>query len=172
LFHNGALSDPLNEYSKASKKISSKKAKTDADYEKLQEIEFYGGLYLNKDGKVVVPGLAFEACLGSGAAKLRLKKVVAGALFVEEDALLVFDGPQDLKERSQDPSSKLTVGVKIQKSRIQRTRPMFNKWHFHCTINYDDSLLNKEQVKDILKEAGQQGLCDWRPRYGRFTVSY
>jgi hypothetical protein len=163
------MADPLNYYAKESKRTSGKKAKTDADYERLAEIEFLGGMYLNEEDKPIIPANVFEACLASGAAKMRLKKVLQGALYCEQDAVLSYSGEKDVKKRFNTREGKLTVGVKIQKSRVMRTRPQFNDWSFTTKVCYDEHQLTLSQVKDILTEAGYQGLCDWRPRYGRFT---
>jgi len=48
IMHNGQTADPLNPFSKAMKEISSKRKKTDTDYEAMANIEYRAGLYLNK----------------------------------------------------------------------------------------------------------------------------
>ena len=50
LMRNGQTSDPLNHFSKAIKDISGKRAKTDADFIALSEIEYRSGLYIDKNG--------------------------------------------------------------------------------------------------------------------------
>jgi hypothetical protein len=57
IMHNGQTADPLNKWSKSLKQISSKRMKTDADYEEMARIEFMAGLYLGKDGPVVPANL-------------------------------------------------------------------------------------------------------------------
>ena len=42
LLHNGQMANPLNKWAKLMKQISSKRAKTDADYEEMARIEFLG----------------------------------------------------------------------------------------------------------------------------------
>jgi hypothetical protein len=38
-------------------------------------------------------------------------------------------------------------------------------------VEYEDSVVNEEQVDRWVNSAGTQvGLCDWRPRCGRFTA--
>jgi len=56
--------------------------------------------------------------------------------------------------------------------RIMRTRPIFRNWSALAVIEYESSLLNLEQVDRWIQTAGVQvGICDWRPRYGRFTAA-
>jgi hypothetical protein len=65
IMHNGALSDPLNQYSKAIKRISSKRHKVDSDYEEMARLEYHGGLYLHQ-GRPCIPGFVVEAALVRG----------------------------------------------------------------------------------------------------------
>ena len=56
-------------------------------------------------------------------------------------------------------------------SRVMRTRPIFNNWAAVVEVEFEDSILNEEQVERWVHAAGTQvGLCDWRPRCGRFTA--
>ena len=45
LMHNGQLSDPLNPWAQAIKRITDKRKKTLADLEEVGRLEWYGGLY-------------------------------------------------------------------------------------------------------------------------------
>jgi len=52
-----------------------------------------------------------------------------------------------------------------------RTRPIFKEWSIHAKFQYEDGQVNKHQVDTAVIKAGELvGLCDWRPRYGRFSV--
>jgi len=55
-----ALADPLHPLTHKLNEIARKKLKTDADYEKIAEIEWYGSLWV-EDGRLVIPGEAIEA---------------------------------------------------------------------------------------------------------------
>ena len=51
------------------KAITSNRKKTDADLDELARLEFMGGLYLNKEGRVIIPAYVMEGCLiGKGGA--------------------------------------------------------------------------------------------------------
>ena len=66
---------------------------------------------------------------------------------------------------------RLCVPVGLNGKRVMRTRPIFRAWSVVAEVEYEDTILNLEQVNRWVQTAGVQvGLCDWRPRYGRFTV--
>jgi len=55
------------------------------------------------------------------------------------------------------------------KSRVMRSRPVFPQWSAIVTVNYHS--LSADQILQIAERAGSVvGLCDWRPRHGRFTA--
>ena len=54
------LADPLHPLSRKLGEITRKKLKTDADFEKIAQIEWYGSLWA-EGGKLVIPGEAIEA---------------------------------------------------------------------------------------------------------------
>ncbi|NDG19284.1 MAG: hypothetical protein EB117_13560 [Betaproteobacteria bacterium] len=56
-------------------------------------------------------------------------------------------------------------------SRVMRTRPIFRDWSAIVEVEYEDSVVNEEQVVRWMSSGGTQvGLCDWRPKFGRFTA--
>lgn len=169
LMHNGRLADPMNEFARSLKAITGKRDKTDADYEEMARVEWYGGMYTD-NGKPCIPGEVIEAVLITAAKKTKRGKQVMGGLYCPENALLEFDGPQDLEERWADANSRLTCGCKIGKNRVMRTRPRFNEWALEFTVMYDPHQLNESAIKEIVNTAGEMGLCDWRPKFGRFVV--
>ena len=51
-----------------------------------------------------------------------------------------------------------------------RTRPIFREWGLEFTAHYDSQLINKDSLVEFVEAAGRAGLCDGRPRFGRFEV--
>lgn len=153
------------------KEISSKRAKTDADFEELARLEFFGGLYLTQDGPVV-PAEALTACIIEGAKKERKGKVAATGVFVTEHACLEYDGPRAAEKLWKDERFRHQSLVRIQRNRVLRTRPIFNDWAIVFTAEYEDRVVNSNKALDRwIEVAGREvGLLDWRPRYGRFNV--
>jgi hypothetical protein len=168
--HNGQTADPLNRFAKAMKRISEKKPKTEADYEELAKIEWTAGLYA-KDGIPVIPGTVLEAALAVGARRTKKGKAVQAGVVCPSDYPIIYTGPAGLDALWADENFRLTVGVRVQRNRVMRTRPIFRDWACEFDVRYDPAQLNESDVKEIVKRTGDEiGLCDWRPKFGRFTV--
>lgn len=171
LMHNGLLASPTNKWARLMKEISSKRAKTDADHEELARLEFFGSLYLTKDGPVL-PAEALTAVIIEGAKKERMGKVAATGVFVTQHACLEYDGPRTAEELWADEAFRHQALVRIQRNRVLRTRPMFDNWSAVVNVDYEDRVVASAKALDRwLELAGREvGLLDWRPRFGRFTV--
>lgn len=178
IVHNGELADPFYSFSSEIKKISGKRKKTDADHEMMAKLEWRGGLYINEN-KLIIPSECFEASL-VGAAKLsRLGKDAARGLFVEDHLVIEGDGiPNAVTDEVLDEmytSGKFTFrkGVRVGTAKVMRTRPIFGLgWFANAAIVFNDAVFNRQQIEDLAIAAGSQiGLCEWRPRFGRFAVS-
>lgn len=169
--HNGNLANPLSKASKALKQVTSKKKKTDADFERMAEIEFKAGLYIDEDRGPVIPGENIEATLYNAAKITKEGKIAKSACFVPKSAVLQYDGPRDADGLWEDERFRNCVGVKVGMARVMRTRPIFKDWSAIVEVEFEDSVVNAEQVDRWVNSAGTQvGLCDWRPRCGRFTA--
>jgi hypothetical protein len=153
------------------KKISVKRIKTEADYEELARIEWYAGLYLQKT-KIILPSFILEATLLNAGKKIRMGQQVKAGLFIEEHALLHYDGEElSVDELWEQGNHRLSSIVRIGQAKVIRTRPIFNNWNTEFVITFDDELLDADQVIEIVKKAGEVvGFCDWRPKYGRFQI--
>jgi ribosomal protein L18E len=171
ILHNGQTADPLNRYSKMMKEVSSKRAKTDADFAELARIEWYASLYLDNN-RVCVPGEVLEAAFVNGAKKSKLGTQAKAGLFVADNAILEFDGSNlTIDELWERDENRFTIGVRVQRNKIMRTRFRVNQWSAIVEVVYDPKQLNKSQVVDAVKATGEQvGICDWRPKFGRFAA--
>ena len=178
LLHNGQTADPRNAYSKALKVISGKRKKTDADYEQMAKLEWMAGVYISQQ-RFVLPVHVIESAVIAGAKKSKNGVQAKCGLFFEDDALLTFDGcpegpitDQVLGELFDGGRHVLTIGVKVGMSRVMRTRPLLRNWQARVEFQYDPDVLNEREILPILEDAGRLvGLCDWRPKYGRFEVT-
>lgn len=167
---NGQLADPLHPLTKLLRSFSTKRHKTDADHEKMAEIEFLGGLWLDS-GRPCLMGEAIEAAFVEAARRRRLGRTARAGLICPANAPLRYDGPTEPEELWQRPEFRLRVPVRVQSHRVMRTRPMFSGWSATVELHYLPSLLNRREVIEIMRLAGEQiGLGGWRPRFGRFTV--
>lgn len=173
LMHNGQLADPGNQYSRAVKEISSKRNKTEADFEEMARLEWMGSLYL-ADGAPCIPGYVLEATLigrGGAARKQKMGKQAAAGLYVTANFPLEYDGPRDPKELWTINRFRFQALVRVGQARVMRTRPIFNEWAATVNIEVEPDLVNVADAKLWMAIAGREsGLMDWRPKFGRFEV--
>lgn len=171
LLHNGQTCDPMNSFSKMLKQISSKRDKTDADFEEMARIEWYASLYLD-NGRVCLPAEVIEAALIGGAKKFKLGKQAQAGLFATHNAILKFDGCEmEVDELWKRDANRYTCGAKIGTNKIMRTRFRVDQWSTSAEIAFDPGLLNENRVIEILQTTGSiVGIGDWRPKFGRFRA--
>jgi hypothetical protein len=171
LMHNGQLADPLNKWSKALKELSGQRKKTEEVHVEMSRIEWLGGLYVNGDGKAIIPSECIEAAIYEGAKKQKLGKAFKSAVFVYEDAVLDIGTKKKLEDLWGDDNYRDTRGVRIGTSRIMRTRPVFKQWKARFEVAFDDEQVNASDVERAVNDAGRLvGFLDYRPKFGRFSV--
>lgn len=176
LCHNGQTADPRNTYAKAMKAVTGKRNKTDADYDEMARLEWLAGLY-RIDGDIVIPDYVIESTIISGAKKSTRGPQAKCGLFFTEHASLQFDGKpceitdETLAEMFASGSFTHTIGVKVGKSKVMRTRPIFRNWSLSATCQFDPDVLNQRDIEEFASDAGKLvGLGDWRPKHGRFDA--
>lgn len=168
--HNGQLADPLNPIAREMKRVSGKRAKTEADYEQLAKLEFIGGLYLS-NGVPCIPGEVLEAGFVQAAKKSRRGQQAKAGVISDGFWNLEYDGPRDIEGLWKDERFRLSVGVRVQQNRVIRTRPIFREWSADVSIDFLPDQLSRQEVVETARVMGRLiGLGDWRPKFGRFTV--
>ena len=172
LMHNGQLANPLNPLAKEMKKITSVRTKTDEHHMELQRLEFLAGLYLDDKQRVILPSEVIESALVEGAKKAKLGKAFKAAMSVWDAAVLEYGEqltPAQLWEKADTYAD--VRGVKVGQARVMRTRPRFNSWAATFTVHWAEDQITIEQLRTAIDDAGRQvGLCDYRPKFGRFEV--
>ena len=170
LMKNGQTADPLNQFAKASKEISGKRKKTDADHLALRKNDFMGALYMNENGPCI-PGRVIGAALIAGAKKSKCGPSAKAGTYVQGNFDLEYDGPRDPEELYADENFTDIQPVKVGQAKVIRCRPVFQDWEIGVTVSFDDLLCNEADVEQWLTDAGTQcGVGDYRPRHGRFIV--
>jgi len=173
IMHSCQCVNPLHPLSIAQKKINAKKKnKTDEDLAMLSDLEWEGGLYWNDEVGVYVPAENIEATIREGAkARRKGKDIVKG--FMVEDMMVPLDIGENLtkEEMKADFRFRDVRAMRVKTSRVMRTRPRFNMWNLAFTAMYDENVLNFDEIVDAIEYAGQYvGLCDSRPKYGKFSA--
>jgi hypothetical protein len=181
ILHNGALADSSNEWTARINSLVTK-AKSSSSEEvtrQLRVARMIGGLYLNSNGKPVLPQHMLAAALARGATKVDQKKgkhYISG-ISVRDNANLIHSGPDDVNQLAEDESFQLNIGVKIGTSTVMGTRPIFREWAAELPVSFESDLVDADTVVNIIAAAGRFiGIGDWRPsspkpgKYGRFVV--
>ena len=181
LMHNGRLADPLDEYAKALSKVSSIRSKTEADHEEMARLEWEGSLYLDREGRIGIPGINMRSMIvgpGGAARQHKQGKDAAKALRFDEFYPLSVNGNgsvTDYKALWNDSQYRHRVNVSIGRSTVIRTRPIFEGWAVDVTFYYHPDFADEDDVIHWWRVAGNEvGLGDWRPQkygpYGTFDV--
>lgn len=124
---------------------------------------------LYKDEKIgcYVPSVMVEACIREASkdfkkGKINYKTTILSSVFVEEEKI-------SLNKEIYDEIDKRPVV--IQRNRIVRSRPRFNKWELSFILCFDENRIEPGILKQILEESGvSRGLGDYRPKFGRFKI--
>jgi hypothetical protein len=170
IMHSGRLADPLDPASEAIKAVPVGKRATKADMKRKSELELLGSLYLDSAGKIVIPANNLIAVLIEGAKRDKRGKEFSAGTYIEEDALLEYDGPP-AKGLFKEDRFVLRLPVKQGMSRIIRTRPIFMEWAATFEVLFDTLQVDRKSITAAITVAGERiGLGDWRPRYGRFSA--
>lgn len=173
LMHNSRLANPLDPATKAVKRLTGKRKKTDEDHEEIAHLEFLGSLYLDSDVGPYVPGENIGRCLVDAGRISKRGVLVTRGVFIETDVNpLAYDGPRDPEKLWADANYQLMASVKVGMQRTMRCRPMFRQWSADAEGTLDPNVLDFTDLADIAQTAGSMiGIGDWRPRYGRFQAT-
>lgn len=171
LMNSNAVVDPLHPISIEKKKISGKRKKTEADYEELKRLDFYGAIYQSK-GRLVIPARCLMASLESGAKKSKDgAKVREGCFISEPGEFIIPTKYESIDDLYKNEDHIFTTVVRVNRASVLKTRPIFQEWRCEFTVEFLDDIASKNDIKEFLITAGRRvGLCDWRPQHGRFKV--
>ena len=137
--------------------------------EYIAQIDCETALYKDEKGNIYQPSTHIFGCLIKAGSRFNFEKkqtyssIIKSSLIVLPEAI-----PHIYKEWEIDRRN-----VVIQRARIMRARPRFNKWALEFKIEFDDELIGKDKLKEILDFAGQRiGIGDYQQRHtlwwGRF----
>lgn len=179
LQNNPQMSDPLNKYTKEMKQISSKRKKTDDDVMMMRKIELRAKIYHDAELGIYVPATWVTASIqGVSWAKAKIKKAdIRAAVFASQPKLKLtytdmgkVKSPIDIVENEFFHN---VMSLKQGQVRVVKATPIFNKWSFECTLDFDDTIINEAELKTLIEYGAQfGGFGDFRPTYGRATVEY
>lgn len=171
LMHSDRFANPLDKATKAHKELTGKRKKTDADHEAIAKSEWMGSLYYNESVGPYIPGQNLDATLQEAAKLQKLgKKFKQAVMVLENEIPLQYKGPRE-PEALFDAGFVDVRGVKVAMAKLMRCRPKFNEWAAEFTVAYNEDVLNGEEVRKAIADAGALiGVCDYRPRFGKFAA--
>lgn len=172
LMHSSRLADPLNPATKALKRVTSKRQKTDDDHEEIARLEHVGSLYLDPDIGPYVPGENIARALVDGAKLSRQGVKITRGVFISTDVNpLSYNGPRDAEGLWANENFRHMASVKVGTARTMRCRPVFREWTTEAEGILDPNIIDLADLEGVAITAGQVvGLGDWRPRFGRFIA--
>lgn len=174
LMHSDVTANPLHPFTKELKLLTGKRKKTDEDYIKIAETEFIASLYWKKNFGYFMPAKNVDATLLASSKMFKQGTLWKQAAFVESDSPFIFPqnnlSPLELFQFNEGEYADYQT-VKVGTSKTVRCRPAFNVWSFDISIIVDEAKLNEREIDQIVENAGRYvGVCDYRPRYGKFNV--
>lgn len=171
LMHSSRLADPLDEFSREMKALTSKRKKTDTDLAKLYELEWRGSLYLDDDGDPCIPPENLDEMMRRSAMKVKDGESFKAGCIAIEAAKLRLAKRWNIDRAASDPEYIHRKSKCVNRNRVMRTRPIFRSWAASVTFQFDESLISEASIRQTLERAGRiVGIGDERPRYGRFIV--
>lgn len=151
-------------------------------------LEWLSTMYVTTDGFLYQPATHIEGAMQRVASSFTVKgkkgktwkDAVKAYAYVEPDEILhLRDGqyvtaPDASLLTSPLPCLSVSImRVKVQRAAVARSRLLIAAgWELSFGISVQDDQLRPDVLQEILAEAGRAvGIGDYRPRYGRFTVS-
>jgi hypothetical protein len=173
IMHSCASVNPLHPLAIEMKKITANRKKTEEDLAKLAALEWEAGLYWDNAMGLYMPAENLEACIREGAkARKKGKDIVKGFNVTDMKIPVDIGEKLTLEQMRSDYRFYDTRPMKVKQARVMRTRPRFDVWRLEFDANYDENLLNFNDVVEAAEYAGQYiGLCDSRPKYGTFVAT-
>ncbi|MDP9908244.1 hypothetical protein J2W27_000337 [Variovorax boronicumulans] len=174
MMHSDKLANPLLPETKAHKELTAKRKKTDDDHLAIARSEFISGAYWTEKDGFFIPGQNFDATFLAGA---KLQKMGThwrrGALVLENKVKLLHDGPATPAKLWESPAHIDCRGVKVGMAKVMRYRPIFLTWAAELTVTLNTDVLSVGEAKKALEDGGALiGVCEYRPRFGRFEVAH
>ena len=170
IMHSCQCVNPLHSISKELKKYTSKKSKTDEDLEKI-DLEWEAGAYWKDGLGLYMPGENVEATIQNGAKANKKGKDIEKYVEVSDLYIPFYYGENLTKEELiKSFEYRDTRIMTVMRSKILRTRPRFDQWNITFNLRYNEEKIDIETIMNAMEYAGQfVGLCDSRPKYGKFV---
>ena len=173
IMHSCKCVNPLHPISIEMKKYTSKRKKTEDDLIAISNLEWDAGAYWEDSvGGLYIPAENVEATIQNGAKAIKKGKDIEKYCDVT-DLYIPFNYYEKLSkaELIARPEYRDVRVMTVQRSKILRTRPRFDKWSITFDLRYDETKIDINTIAQSIEYAGSYvGLCDSRPKYGKFAA--
>ena len=173
IMHSCKCVNPLHPISIEMKKYTSKRKKTEDDLIAISNLEWDAGAYWEDSvGGLYIPAENVEATIQNGAKAIKKGKDIEKYCDVT-DLYIPFNYYEKLSkaELIARPEYRDVRVMTVQRSKILRTRPRFDKWSITFDLSYDETKIDINTIAQSIEYAGSYvGLCDSRPKYGKFAA--
>jgi len=158
---------PLLQHRFAQEKSQKKSKRKTGNIDYSKEAE--KAIYRDENGQIYQPASHIEGAMIKAAANFQIegrgkktyKDLTKSAIIVEPSAIPHIETKYEIDARP----------VVIQRARIIRCRPRFDKWLLEFSLIVADDQIPLEVAQEILEYAGRfVGIGDYRPRFGRFRI--
>lgn len=172
IMHSCQCVNPLHPIARELKKYTSKKNKTEEDLIKISDLEWESGAYWKDGIGLYMPAENVEATIKNGAKANKKGKDIEKYVSVTDLYIPFFYGENLTKEELiTNYDYRDTRIMTVQRAKVLRTRPRFDQWSIIFNLMYDDTKIDIDTIVNAMEYAGSYvGLCDSRPKYGKFTT--
>ncbi len=179
LMNNPQGIDPTNKLLKldqaAGKKY--KASKTDENFEAQCRTGIALRVFWDDDLGLYVPTRWVTAQIAKHShkrCKVSKDNARAGIFTVTDKVKFTYDGMNKVKtivDVTHNNNFQTLIFQKINQAKVPKAMPIFHKWGFEVELEYDNTLIDSDQITDILEySAKYNGFGDFRPTYGRCTA--
>lgn len=172
IMHSCQCVNPLHPISIRLREYTSKRKKTEEDLCKISDLEWEAGAYWKEGLGLYIPAENVEATIINGAKAYKKGTDIEKYCNVT-DLYIPFDYGENLtkEELIANYEYRDTRPMTVMRKRIMRTRPRFDQWKITFNLQYDENRIDIETIVNAIEYAGQYvGLCDSRPKYGKFVA--
>lgn len=173
IMHSCQCANPLHPIAKELSKYSSKKKKTEEDLKIISDLEWESGAYWKDGLGLYIPAENVEATIRNGA-KVNRKGTDIVKYVNVTDLYIPFNYGENLskEELIKNYEYRDTRIMTVNRgSKVPRTRPRFDQWNISFNLMYEESKIDLDTIVNAIEYAGLYvGLCDSRPKYGKFVA--
>ncbi len=181
IIHNGRTGNPLDPFTKRLKSLTSKRNKTDEDYEAILELAWEAALYFDDEIGLYMPTENVYAGLLAAAKKHKFGPKVSAISFpvnVGKGFPILTEGHLSFEALKADKENRYIRMVTIQKAKTVSCRPKFDKWKIDFEFEFDPTMFDPNELKTMIYTMTTRiGFGVWRPNspkpgtFGKFKVN-